>query len=527
MFNNGFYPTPANIAAEMLKPFEREEFNYRHILEPSAGKGDLAQAIISKMGGYYRDEVARKRIHCIEIDPELQSTIKGLGFSLVSSDFLTFEPDEQYDLIIMNPPFSNGVDHLLHAWDILYGGDIVCLLNAQSIINPKTTKDKILASIIEGQIGCPDGHQIVKKLGRCFKGSDVFREADVEVMMVHLKKEYPKVKFSFDSDGQMDRDKEVNFDPNLNNQLAIKDTIGNMVLAHQKCLEIFKNVSREMAELAFYIKPLGRFSDVMKNALQMKPGINQESQRHLYNLFAADLKKESWKTVFNLTGFSNLATEKVSKDFSKFCEENQDLSFSIENIARIMDGLFNSRRDILQNCIVEVFNLMTRYDKKNKVHVEGWKTNDAHKVNQKVIIPLYLDRYNEDSWRRNLGGLSCRRKQELDDIDRAMGFLVGKKLEDIYTINTAIEKRRRAMLNQPGEIGFSDKFESEFFEIRVYLKGTIHLIFKLDSLWEKFNMEAAKGKNWLPDDYKHREKANKKYGVMRALPERIVNVTHG
>ncbi|MBL7128508.1 MAG: DUF4942 domain-containing protein [Ignavibacteria bacterium] len=31
-----------------------------------------------------------------------------------------------------------------------------------------------------------------------------------------------------------------------------------------------------------------------------------------------------------------------------------------------------------------------------------------------------------------------------------------------------------------------------------FKKGTIHLTFKDDKLWEKFNLEAARGKNWLP-----------------------------
>ena len=34
------------------------------------------------------------------------------------------------------------------------------------------------------------------------------------------------------------------------------------------------------------------------------------------------------------------------------------------------------------------------------------------------------------------------------------------------------------------------------------------------SLWERFNIEAAKGKNWLPDDYKYTERAAKKGAVV-------------
>ena len=48
---------------------------------------------------------------CIASDhgPGLQAAIRGKGYPLVGTDFLTFWPDEKYDLILMNPPFASGV----------------------------------------------------------------------------------------------------------------------------------------------------------------------------------------------------------------------------------------------------------------------------------------------------------------------------------------------------------------------------------------------------------------------------------
>ncbi|MEI3478541.1 MAG: hypothetical protein V8Q84_04830 [Bilophila sp.] len=44
------------------------------ILEPSAGKGDLADAAVEKLDCYYNR--CRERVHCIEIEPELQAAIR-------------------------------------------------------------------------------------------------------------------------------------------------------------------------------------------------------------------------------------------------------------------------------------------------------------------------------------------------------------------------------------------------------------------------------------------------------------------
>lgn len=139
MYNKSFYPTPVSIAQKMLEPFSGSELFERSILEPSAGKGDLCDAVSQKARGYYNSHT-KVKIHCCEIEPELQATLNGKGYVLINADFLSFQPDEAYDLIIMNPPFSNAERHLLHAWDILPHGDIVCLLAANSINNPTTAE---------------------------------------------------------------------------------------------------------------------------------------------------------------------------------------------------------------------------------------------------------------------------------------------------------------------------------------------------------------------------------------------------
>ena len=53
----------------------------RSILEPSAGKGDLADAAVGKLDRYYNR--CREVVHCIEIEPELQAAIRGKGYPLV------------------------------------------------------------------------------------------------------------------------------------------------------------------------------------------------------------------------------------------------------------------------------------------------------------------------------------------------------------------------------------------------------------------------------------------------------------
>ena len=80
MYNASFYPTPPEVAEKMLA--KAGKLSGRSILEPSAGKGDLADAAVGKLECYYHTR-CRELVHCIEIEPELQAAIRGKGYPLV------------------------------------------------------------------------------------------------------------------------------------------------------------------------------------------------------------------------------------------------------------------------------------------------------------------------------------------------------------------------------------------------------------------------------------------------------------
>jgi hypothetical protein len=127
-----FYPTPALLASKMLSKIKGYPTRW---LEPSAGKGDLAEQIRTRYKSSYGSQA---QIFCIEKDNDLQATLRGKGFTLLDSDFLTYSAPDQFDAILMNPPFESGENHLLKAIEIMYRGQIVCLLNAETIRHPFT-----------------------------------------------------------------------------------------------------------------------------------------------------------------------------------------------------------------------------------------------------------------------------------------------------------------------------------------------------------------------------------------------------
>ncbi len=193
----GFYPTPSELAERLLAGID---WHYvATVLEPSAGKGDLVKAVAQKAHSLRYGETLS--VDCVEIDPYLRSILEyefggrreeeiwerrkqlnekegwnavtctqgeltpmeaaekrrlereydwlhKLSAPVVHDDFLTFQSRKRYDLIVMNPPFADGDAHLLKAIELQkrWGGQIRCLLNAETLLNPYTNRRKVLQS---------------------------------------------------------------------------------------------------------------------------------------------------------------------------------------------------------------------------------------------------------------------------------------------------------------------------------------------------------------------------------------------
>ena len=97
----------------------------------------------------YSSQEYKENLYCIEKNTELQHVLKSKGYNLIADDFLRYSGDFAFDYIIMNPPFDNGAKHLLKAWEISKGAEIICLLNAETYYNPYSKERQLLKEIID------------------------------------------------------------------------------------------------------------------------------------------------------------------------------------------------------------------------------------------------------------------------------------------------------------------------------------------------------------------------------------------
>lgn len=473
MFGNEFFPTPKSVINRMLAKISPDA---RHFLEPSAGKGDIAEAIVEKKGRY-----SHANVDCIELSPELAAVLIDKDFAVVGYDWLDYSGVCYYDAIVMNPPFSNGGDHLLKAWDFMHSGEIVCLLNEETIKNPCTAARKRLAAVIEH-------HGNVEFLGDCFSRGE--RKTDVLVAMVYLKKQSDDD--SVDLWAHKTDEKSANDDiGGTKNMLAIKDSLGNMQHYYDQANEHMMKAFQHIRKAGLYMESNGIFvaCDYEKILCLAVKNINdaraEYGRRH---------RRDSWMSVFNKMEFRKWLDRKQTDEFVRDIERNGNIPFTRENMKGTLENVFLQRGQLFEKSVANVFDELTRYYNGNTNHTEGWKTNDSYKVNKKIIFPWGCKFEREYGRYFSLGYGS--QIDIYNDLARIMCVLDGRDFSECGTIGNAM-RRKFDILGRGVKQGFDSETESEYFNIKFFMKGTVHLTFKNPDLWTKFNVTASKGKNWI------------------------------
>lgn len=114
-----FY-TPAALAEELVIQVGVEGLR---VLEPSAGGGAIVEACL-KFGA--------TQVDCVELREECREKLIGRGRAVTIGDFLALEVYQQFDRIIMNPPFAKNQDvkHVEHALKFLKpGGKLIAVMS--------------------------------------------------------------------------------------------------------------------------------------------------------------------------------------------------------------------------------------------------------------------------------------------------------------------------------------------------------------------------------------------------------------
>lgn len=480
MINATFYPTPKHLIKKMLSKIQGKPSN---VLEPSAGKGDIVEALLNF------DYRHRPDISTIEKDQDLQATLRGKGIKVIDSDFLTYSGPDKFDLIIANPPFDDGDKHLLKAIDILYRGQIIFLLNAETIRNSHTNARKELVRKLK------ELDAEVDYISGAFKNAERPTGVEIALIDINIERNVEEDLFKGANDKATPSDDTIE----ENHELTTGKHVSEIVAEYNQVVKIgtetiinyYRNYKKVWKYIGLNDKP-SEYSYASKDMTTIM-------QEQLNGLVIA-IRKDFWRKCLKLREVESRMTEARQAEFETTLNKHCDMDFTENNIRTFVLNLIGGHEKTLTEAVLEIFDRFTirhSFDSNNKheknIHYfNGWKTNKAFKVGKKVIIPIYGG-YGDgpfrgfgDEWKLDYGAA-----RTLRDIDVVMNYFDG--MNHYNSIAQALESNFTR--------GISSNIYSTYFTITAYKKGTIHLTFNDEGILRRFNIAACKGKGWLPCDY--------------------------
>lgn len=498
--NKDFYPTPRDLFYKLI---DGKRYIDGRILEPSAGKGDLIK-YIKELNR--RDSV---RVDAIEKDERLAGMLMSDGINVVWDDFLTYETFKEYDVIIMNPPFSNGVDHVLKALELaekqISRCEIYAILNKETLANAYSNKRQELLRKLNEH----------KAKIRYVQGAfvDAERRTDVEVALIHVKVEkagagksiYDKIPFVNVENASDDELSTALSTYVKQSEIQAKiDDIERLVLEYETACDLAKKAYKAIRDKEAFIQYINKVNggkSVYNRKLSYvvsKPftanDLNEELDR---------LRRGYWQLILDTDDFKAMLTNDAIQELNKRLSLAEEMEINLPNIKMLLMALNYNKRDILVESVVSIFKKITKYHMNqystNIHYYNGWKTNDAYKINKKIIIPI---KHSFDSWdfKTDYMLINDDVRNFINDIIKAFQLLDPSVTGEFTSIN-------------------NQEFECDILRFKMFLNGNVHVWFKNERLLNKLNYLCGSHFNWIPSedeiktDNKAREFVVKEFGA--------------
>ncbi|MBQ6164756.1 MAG: DUF4942 domain-containing protein [Clostridia bacterium] len=552
----GFYPTPSDLVDKMLDLIDWDKSFT--ILEPSAGKGNIVDAIQRKayLRRYSRyGDKSGVSVDCIEIDPDLRGILEykyGGGQAtelrdrirsldsvcneydgsengrqlkalrneehilestpvvVVYDDFLTFTTYKRYDVIVMNPPFANGDEHLIHALTLLrHGGKVICLLNAETIRNPYTNRRKALIAKLDKY------EAKIRYIQNAFRYSE--RNTDVEIAMVEV--DIPqKEETSFIFEG-LKKAQEAKTESAGPQELTSGDFLEQIVQQFNFEVNGTIRLIREYEAIKPYM--LSSFEEGCKDAI-LTLSLSKDERNYFQvcdvNKYLKIVRMKYWRALFKNKQFTGALTENLLEKYMNMLDSMGDYDFTMFNIRAFQQKMMSELVQGVGETILALFDKLSEAHSwypecgTNIHYFNGWATNKAHMINtKKVIIPTY-GCYSSYSWESGKLNESAACKA-LSDLEKVFNYL-----DNGETSGPDLREQVKAY----AAAGITKKIPLKYFFATFYKKGTCHIEWRVPELVEKLNIYGCQRKNWLPPSY-----GKKHYADMTPEEKTVVDEFQG
>lgn len=491
-----YFPTPAELAEEMVNSIAIHKRDYAYapgpILEPSAGTGNLVNAM-EKI--FCRHGHTKVDVDCVEISANCRAILKKDGWRVVHDDFMTFEPQKRYKAIVMNPPFSSGVKHLLRAIKIMErGGAIRCILGAETVRNPHTNEQRELVRVLKQM----DAQ--IEYRRDAFLSSERPTGVEIALISLDIPEKAPNSHIRMELEQAYDEYSTYN-----QNNLVSNDPVAAVVSRYKVAAQGLRRIFEEYDGIRELLSaPTNEAKDPVV-ALGKS-----------YNEAIQELRLQYWRALFDIPVIRDNLTETMRQEYTERLEELSNYDFTMFNILTIRQEIAANTVAGIKSEIIKLFERFTSYhceEFSGNIHYfNGWRTNSAYKVNERIVFPCnaYCSwmGYTFEPTYYNVVNTLSNIELTLHYLDTSGTPYDATELRDILR-NAQKEKKSR-------------KINCRYFDVTFYKKGTCHLTFTNLDVLRAFNAFACREKGWLPPAY-----GQKTYESMSAEERNIVDNYEG
>ena len=185
------------------------------------------------------------------------------------------------------------------------------------------------------------------------------------------------------------------------------------------------------------------------------------------------IKRNAWSYLIERSGVFEFCSIKQRDEINSQMNDEKNLpDFTLDNIQSWFESYALNVDKLFEDSIKEVFDWLRPWKR------DGYKTNNREIIGRKVIKNGIFD----NAWNGKMS-LDYRQDKYIQALDNVFHLMDGKGVAK-YPGNLATAIKEACMAN-------NRSCETEYFTVKWYKKGTMHLEFKRMDLLDKVNAKAG------------------------------------
>ena len=196
-----------------------------------------------------------------------------------------------------------------------------------------------------------------------------------------------------------------------------------------------------------------------------------------------------WELILNTKEFEVRLTSEARGKLLQQIEAAKDMEINEDNVFLLLSAMIGNQSNLIEQSVVSLFDKITQHSQRGSyttnIHMyNGWYTNDAFKINKKIIYPIQHSHFDSYDFGKN------RADESIDGINHEVRYFI-KDISKAFGLFVNVSEFER--------LG-DGEFENNVLRFKMFKKGTVHVWFKdLDTL-DRINIVAGRHYNWLPTE---------------------------